>query len=134
MDYNCLTSVASTRSVARICLLEEGRALGTALPSLLEKGSGERNLLGATVVRGPKWKFSDDDGGAGNRGRIVAAKMRQDTEKGTDEFEVQVQWAGCKFPEAQYSCNRSCTAEYDGAVCVAERARGTLAGVCGGNN
>ena len=93
-----ITSTTSTRSVTRICLLEEGSALGVELPSLLGNGSRERNLIGATVVRGSKWKFDDEDGGAGNRGRIVAAKMHHRP----IEFEVQVQWAGCTNVRKKY--------------------------------
>ena len=103
-----ISSTTRAQSVTRICLLEEDGALGVELPSLLKQSDGERTLVGAVVVRGSGWKANDaQDGGCGNRGRIVAAKMNRRDETAARTFEVQVQWAGRPNSRHTYSFGKN---------------------------
>ena len=48
--------------------------------------------MGDRVVRGPDWKWGDQDGGAGNEGTVMPRPGRSDSEAYHDFVWVNVSW------------------------------------------
>ncbi len=53
-------------------------------------------LLGLRVVRGPDWKWGEQDGGEGHLGTVVEVDPGQ--------LQATVQWDACNYYRCQYRC------------------------------